>query len=101
MRNEQGFYEIEKALTIIDKSAEWACNPVKTIREEMIILKKYVAYTDDILKKLSARNKQIADLKHRLEEAIKDKEQIYDIINDDKIDTEETISKISQIVSDN
>jgi len=48
--NEQGFYRIEKALQQIDNSAGWCNNPVKTIREEIEILKAHIKKLDELIK---------------------------------------------------
>ena len=55
----------------------------------------------ELLGKLHRRNRQIKELKKTIENKTKDIEKIYDIINNISIDSDETISQINQIVSDN
>ena len=51
--------------------------------------------------KLGNRSVQIKDLTHRNNAYRQSIELIYDIINDEKIDADETIASISKIVADN
>ena len=58
-------------------------------------------HLENALLKLKNRGVQIKDLTHRNNAYQESIELIYDIINDEKIDADETIASISKIVKDN